>query len=347
MDNIFTAVFNFLKTGEEAVLVRVVSDQGSTPRSAGARMAIGRSGQIVGTIGGGIVDATAIQKAEETFETTCSAFSTIDMSAEDAAGADMICGGRLTFLCEYIPSDDQTIRFFESLSAAQQSRREHLLCTEFDNNEECPRTVSRFLLTDGNLHKTVSLSPDFQNKLREKGKTIAGSAFVVMDGRKYCIDVLESRESLVIFGAGHVAKEVAALAANVGFRIIVLDDREEFANEKRFPAPAEVFVLDSFEECFRNLDSGKHSYIVIVTRGHAHDKTVLAQALKTDAGYIGMIGSRKKRDAIYNALLKEGFTGEDLKRVHCPIGLPIDTETPEEIAVSIVGQLIHLRSQKR
>jgi len=347
MDDIFAAISKTLKMGEDIALIRVVSDKGSTPRSAGAMMTVRRSGQIVGTIGGGMIDATAIKKAMQVFETACSYVSKVDMSAKEAAGTDMICGGRLEFLCEYIPSDNQTIHFFESLNTPSRAHRKHILCTEFDENKDCLRTIRRFLLKDGDTNEDFSVSPDFQNKLREKSKTITGSAFVVIDGRKYCIDLLESKESLFIFGAGHVAKEVAALAMNVGFRIIVLDDREAFANEKHFPEPAEVFVLDSFKECFKNLDCDEHSYIVIVTRGHVHDKTVLAQALKTNSGYIGMIGSRKKRDAIYKALLQEGFTDEDLKRVHSPIGLPIDTETPEEIAVSIVGQLIHQRSQKR
>jgi xanthine dehydrogenase accessory factor len=97
----------------------------------------------------------------------------------------------------------------------------------------------------------------------------------------------------------------------------------------------------------KNLEIDKESYLVIVTRGHVHDKTVLEQALRTDAGYIGMIGSRKKRDATYEVLAREGFGNEDFARVHSPIGLNIDAETPEEIAVSIVGELIQARARNR
>jgi xanthine dehydrogenase accessory factor len=127
----------------------------------------------------------------------------------------------------------------------------------------------------------------------------------------------------------------------------VLDDREEYANRGRFAEQAQVIVLKSFDNCFDGLQLDGNSYVVIVTRGHAYDKTVLAQALHTKAGYIGMIGSNRKRDAIYKALLAEGFTAEQLKTVHCPIGLKIETETPAEIAVSIVGELIEKRAQKR
>jgi len=103
-------------------------------------------------------------------------------------------------------------------------------------------------------------------------------------------------------------------------------------------------VLFSFEQAFASLEMDSDSYVVIVTRGHLHDKTVLEQALRTKAGYIGMIGSRRKRDMVYQTLLSEGFTQEDIDRVHCPIGLNIGGETPEEIAVSIVAELIKARS---
>ncbi|MBW2220354.1 MAG: XdhC family protein [Deltaproteobacteria bacterium] len=347
MEDIFSAVADILKKGEDLALIRIVSDKGSTPRSAGAMMVISRSRQIVGTIGGGMVDATAIKKGMEVFENTCSAVSLIDMSAKEAAGADMICGGMLEFLCEYIPSNNHTIHVFDSIRAIQKECRRHILCTEFNKDGECLKALRRFLLKDGDTNQEFSISPDLQSRLWDTGKTLAGSAMVVINGRKYCIDVLENNDSLFIFGAGHVAKEVAALAINVGFRAVVLDDREEFANEKRFPAPAEIIVLDSFNDCFENFAIDENSYVVIVTRGHMHDKNVLEQALRTSAGYIGMIGSKKKRNAIYKTLLSGGFTDEDLKRVQSPIGLPIDTDTPEEIAVSIVGQLIHSRSKKK
>jgi xanthine dehydrogenase accessory factor len=347
MDDIFTAALHILKTSEDVALIRIIDAEGSTPRPAGARMVISRKGRIIGTIGGGIIDAAAKKMAMEAFQSTCSAVSKITMYPEESAGTDMICGGRIELLCEYIPSNDQAIEDFQSFGTENETYRKQILCTEFDENEECLKTVRRFLLKDGKINRVSPEANDIQNKLLNISRIVSGAALIALDGRKYCIDVIESRELLFIFGAGHVAKEVAALAMNVGFHAVILDDRDEFANAERFPQPAEAVVLDSFEGCFRNLAVDENSYVVIVTRGHVHDKTVLAQALKTRAGYIGMIGSRKKRDTIYKALLGEGFTAEDLERVHCPIGLPMDTDTPEEIAVSIVGQLIDVRAKKR
>jgi xanthine dehydrogenase accessory factor len=128
-----------------------------------------------------------------------------------------------------------------------------------------------------------------------------------------------------------------------GFRVEVLDDRAEFARSDRFPEASGVHVLPSFYQAMTGFPIDSAAHIVIVTRGHLHDKTVLAQALKTPADYIGMIGSRRKRDTIYKELRKEGFSDADLARVHCPIGLDIGAETPEEIAVSIVAEMISVR----
>jgi xanthine dehydrogenase accessory factor len=148
-----------------------------------------------------------------------------------------------------------------------------------------------------------------------------------------------------LFGAGHVARPTAQLAAMVGFAVSVADDRGEFANAERFPDADEIRVLDSFENSFTGLELGRDDYVVILTRGHLYDKTVLAQALKTRAGYIGMIGSRSKRNTIYAALFEEGVSQADIDRVHSPIGISIDAETPEEIAVSIIGEMIQHRAR--
>ncbi len=347
MNNIFTTILDIVKTGEDLVLARIVNSKGSTPRTSGARMVVRRNRSLSGTIGGGLVEASAIKAAMDAFKTGCSALFELDLSSETLAETEMICGGHLQVLCEYIPSDKDTISLFESVVQTEKKLRTRLLCTEFHEINKCLTVVRRMLLKDGKDIQVFATDPEIHEDILRLIKNAIGSSILVMEGRNYCIDILECSHTVYIFGAGHVAKEVSSLAMNVGFHTLILDDRMEFANKKRFPSPAGVVVLDSFENCFRNQDLDDHSYVVIVTRGHLHDKTVLAQALRTQAGYIGMIGSRRKRDSIYKALLQEGFTDLDLARVHSPIGLSISAETPEEIAVSIVGELIHHRAQKR
>ena len=161
----------------------------------------------------------------------------------------------------------------------------------------------------------------------------------------YLIEPVHYLGTVYIFGAGHVSQKLASLTSFVGFQTVVLDDRGEYANKDRFPDAGRVIVASDMGNCMKDLPINKSSYIVIVTRGHAYDMTILAQALQTDAGYIGMIGSRRKRDIIYEHLRQSGVSEEALNRVHSPIGTRINAETPEEIAVSIIGELISARAK--
>jgi xanthine dehydrogenase accessory factor len=152
-------------------------------------------------------------------------------------------------------------------------------------------------------------------------------------------------KTLYCFGGGHVAVPTAHLAALVGFRLVVIDDRPDYANKERFPEADKVLVIKDFSRAFDGLEIDRDSYIVIVTRGHQYDRAVLEQALKTNAGYIGMISSRRKREAIYEYLMAHGVSKGQLEQVHSPIGIDIGGETPEEIAVSIAAELIKVRSR--
>ena len=137
---------------------------------------------------------------------------------------------------------------------------------------------------------------------------------------------------LFIFGGGHISLFLAKMGKMVGFKVVVIDDRPEFANPERFPEADEVIAQD-FPLAFPRLTITRSSYITIVTRGHLQDETVLEWAVKTDADYIGMIGSRKKNQAVFSNLRERGVPEKKLKEVHAPIGLNIDAKTPEEIAV--------------
>jgi len=146
---------------------------------------------------------------------------------------------------------------------------------------------------------------------------------------------------LYLFGAGHVSTAVAKAAQAVGFGIGVIDDREAFANAQRFPMAQEIYT--SYEDAFAKLQPNPSSYLVIVTRGHKEDMRVLAWAVRTPARYVGMIGSRRKVLSVYKALEKEGYAMEEFERVFAPMGLDIGALSPEEIAVSIVAELVAVR----
>ena len=154
-----------------------------------------------------------------------------------------------------------------------------------------------------------------------------------------------SKENLVyIFGGGHVSLDLVELLYKIGFKCAVIDDREEFANKERFPNAYKIFVED-YDKIFEKINITKNDYIVIVTRGHIYDYTVEKNALKTDAVYIGMIGSENKIKNLHDKLkLEDGYDDKDISRVNAPIGLQIGAETTEEIAVSIAAELILKRA---
>jgi len=158
------------------------------------------------------------------------------------------------------------------------------------------------------------------------------------------LEPIFSEPTVYIFGAGHVSQQLAPLIKGVSFKVVVIDDREMFANNERFPEADEIIVSE-FEKCFNKLNIDGSSYLVIVTRGHLYDGFVLEQAIKTNARYIGMIGSKKKIHTLYQNLIKKGIAKEKLDRVYAPIGIDINSETPEEIAVSIAAELIKVRGE--
>ena len=146
---------------------------------------------------------------------------------------------------------------------------------------------------------------------------------------------------LYLFGCGHVSMAVAKAAANVGFAIGIADDREAFANRERFPTAQEIYT--TYEDAFAGIHPNAASYLVIVTRGHKEDMRVLSWAVRTDARYIGMIGSKRKVLSVYKALEQDGYRAEEFQRVYAPMGLEIGALSPEEIAISIVAELIAVR----
>jgi len=148
-----------------------------------------------------------------------------------------------------------------------------------------------------------------------------------------------------IFGGGHVAYALEPVLRHVDFRTVVIDDREEYANPERYPHADRTIVVDNFDNAFDEIETDEDSYIIIVTRGHRGDLQVLREALKQEYAYLGMIGSKRKNNLLYEQLREEGVTDEKLSEVHAPIGLKIGSETPEEIAISIVAEIIQVRSQ--
>ena len=162
------------------------------------------------------------------------------------------------------------------------------------------------------------------------------------DGFEVMIEVTERPATLLIVGGGHVGQSIATIGAHVGFSVAVLDDREAFANQERFPMADRVICGDFAEELRRFLIDA-NTYIVLVSRGHKQDELSLREVVSSEAAYVGMIGSRRRVGTVLTHLAREGLDRQALERVHTPIGLDIAAETPEEIAVSIIAEIVSVR----
>jgi xanthine dehydrogenase accessory factor len=252
--DVLEAALRAERDGEPAALVTVVSTEGSTPQKAGARMLVHADGRIVGTIGGGCVEAEMTRRARHSIGTRRTSLASYDLTPDQAGEDGLVCGGRMQVFIE----------------------------------------------------------------------PVLGTP------------------TLCLFGAGHVAQPLARLAKRVGFRVEVLDDRIKFANAERFPE-ADLVLVDSMREGASQLTLRGDSFAVVVTRGHKGDADALEQVVGKDLAYVALLGSKPKLIHVVSLLEERGVPPEQLAEVRCPAGIGIGAQTPEEIAVSIVAEMIGVR----
>lgn len=350
MDFFWQVIYQSLLDVKPVIVATIISNSGSTPRTSGSKMVICDGGGMVGTIGGGFIEGDVIRSAKELFGSGTSLIKSYNLNNEPGvAEMDLICGGRMQVLLESIPDDDKTIEMYRSLVEAGEKQRSSWMVGRLvsKNDPDNPGNLAVVRATQIENNSWVGplqTSKKVQELLEQLPANKQTCYLVELDNQHYVIETIIAQKTVYLIGGGHVAKEISPLINSASFRSVVADDREEFANVVRFPHADEVLVCSKTRP-LEDLAVDENSYIVIATRGHSLDMKALAQALRTNASYIGMIGSRRKRDQIYQMLQQEGFTLSDLERVHCPIGLSINAETPFEIGVSIVAELIHHRAK--
>lgn len=320
MRTLLRAVLHALEAGQSVQLVSILSSGGSTPRGAGAVMAVFPDGVSAGTVGGGSVEYEAIRLAQALLERRESALRDFCFTPGD--GLDMACGGSVTLHFQYLPAAGDNIALLRRLLEATGENANLWLVRRLAGAE----TVE-MLLADG-------VRPPLPPGLLQDRAVFRDGWFALPAVRAGMV---------YLFGGGHVSQALAPVIAATGFRFAVWDDREEFACPERFPQ-AERLFCGPFETLSERLTVTPDDYVVIMTRGHQADYTVLAQLLRSGARYIGCIGSKKKLALCRERLLLAGFTAEEYARLHAPIGLAIGAETPAEIAVSVAAELIAVRA---
>ena len=353
MDEVYGKALELMSKKKVGVLATIIRLTGSGPRGAGTKFLIMEDGSYVGTIGGGLLEAEVLKEAGTVFAKGKPARLKLSLMGKDVAETDMICGGDVeVFLEPLLPDDEGQIEILKNSEQIQKRGGSGLLVTVIDAERWGKEGSLKVFLDSrgermgglaGMKNIEEELSRALSQRLQKREPAIA--FFEDREGKQVelFLDPVLSDRFLYIFGGGHVSAQIVPLANKVGFKVAVVEDRLDFADPERFPEAEKVYCYP-VDGVVGRFPVDESSYIIIVTRGHLNDKTILEQALRTRAGYIGMIGSRRKKAMIYERLLEEGFTQKDLDRVHAPIGLDIGAETPEEIAVSIVAELIQVRA---
>ena len=332
MRKLFSILKDTLQSGQDAVLVSVVASSGSAPRGAGAHMLVTRKGRVRGTVGGGAVEHECIQRALGVLDSKNSHLEQFRLRPNQAADLGMVCGGDISVFFRYISSGDEQMIDL-AIRAIRMFDQDRKCWLAMDLSKEGKGQM--YLYEEGDLPKKVQVA--VCAKARSEPQESPA---------KYYLEKLVQGSKVYIFGGGHVAQEAVPTLARVNFDCIVLEDREDFAKPELFPGARRTRLVDMehLEEVCRDITSD--DYICVMTRGHQHDFLVEKQILRTPASYIGVIGSRKKKEAVFAKLRQEGYTDQDLARIKTPMRLDIQAETPAEIAVSIAAEMIMERARR-
>ncbi len=354
MKDIYSEIVRLLNSKTPAALATIIQVRGSSPRGMGSKYLVPKGGPTIGSVGGGCLEAKVWQAAMDSIERGKNALMKFKLDDEEMADSGLICGGTVTILIEPLQTDEETLLpIYQRIERMRERGERGILASVVSTREAATRSQGSKVLFETGEEQLGVLSEGkaLENQLMDwclenTLKELEVKSLNEKDGQQIevLLEPIQADPTLYVFGAGHIAQALSPMAKMVDFRVVILDDRPNFANRARFPEADEVLV-EPFEMVFEKLKVNSQSYVVIVTRGHLYDGEVLEQALKTEAGYIGMIGSKRKIAILYKGLMNDGIKKEVLNRVYAPIGLDIHSETPEEIAVSILAQLVKVRAE--
>ncbi len=341
MERVFDEAEKLLGKGEPFVLATVVRTKGSTPQKPGAKLLIRRDGSTVGTLGGGCVEADIWAEARTILDENLGLqLRRFVLNEEIAAKDGLVCGGNMDILIDPIADQPEMEDYVHEILAAYHGQGDRALATLTSQG-----SGKLFIRADGSTvgslgapdrdAKAVEAAIELMPKGRERWVESA-------DGASIYVETFTNPTTVVIAGGGHVGKAIYTMAKFVGFKVIIVDDRPQFANEERFPDADEI-VIDDFDKGLRSLNLTPNCYVIVATRGHKLDDVALAEAARSNAGYVGLLGSRRKAVMIFRDLLRQGISEERMRQIHAPVGLDLGGRTPDEIAVSIVAEIVAIK----
>lgn len=313
-----------LKNGEQVMLLVVAESSGSSPGRAGYKMAVAADGELVGSIGGGVMEVSLVEHAKVAVsepQAVATGFRVSNIrkqvhqrNATNASG--MICSGRQIVIFKLLTDKD-------SATAAE-------ITYAFGNGSDAILTVTESMFEITPLVGGVQ-NDDFHFR------AVSETEFSYQEK-------LGPKNELIIVGGGHCALSLSELMSKMDFRVRIFDDRPELNTLDKNEFADEITIIDKYESIGDYIESGENTYVVVMTLGYASDEAVIRQLLDRDLKYFGVLGSKAKMAVLMKELASEGYTGESLARIHTPIGLPINSRTPEEIAVSIAAEIIAVKN---
>jgi len=315
--NVWRAAAELARAGTPGAIATVARVRGSTPVPSGTKMLVGATGRLIGSVGGGCVEADVIGAALEAQARRRPALLTHHLNADLAGDLGLSCGGTVDIFVEPLVTDEAYVRVLEAAADAASGVVRTAVAWEA-----------------GPTKSFEPLPPDAPRGV---------PATLTRDGR-FVVERLAAAPRVFVFGAGHVGAAIARAAAAAGFRVVVIDDRAEYADPARFEPGVDVLAAD-IEAALARYSLTTADAVVIATRGHRNDALILERVATSSAGYVGLLGSRRKKAVVTKGLTTAGVPAKALKRVRVPVGLAIGAVTPEEIAVSVVAELIAWRRE--
>ncbi|CAN5825429.1 hypothetical protein BH23PLA1_BH23PLA1_28600 [soil metagenome] len=335
---------NSLALGREVLLCQVVETKGSTPQKAGALMLIDPEGGQVGTLGGGCVENEVKQKVLRRRGQSGSEIHTFVLDHDYAWADGLICGGKMVILAEALRGAGP-LAYFQVYRSLLETGRGFTEAVVLDAGRCGAKTLgARFLFDPAGGPVAAWPLGDPPPAVREQIRPL-GQRPRVSSREGVAILPILPRARVLIVGAGHVGQAVASLASQADFDVWVVDDRQQYASPERFPMAGRIDV-GPIDEILPSLapEIDEHTFALVVTRGHGHDQEALFHLAPTPAGYVGLIGSKRKIRLIFEELRELGIAEADLARVTAPIGISIGSQSVPEIAISVVAQLIARRN---
>ena len=317
--NSWKAAAELIRGGHVGALATVARVRGSTPVPAGTKMLVGAEGRLIGSVGGGCVEADVIGAALASQASQQPTLLTHHLNADLAGDLGLSCGGTVDVFVEPLIANEQYVRVLEAAAAADSG----LVRTATDWTREAP--VKTF-------------------EARPRASVSGSAATLTRDGR-FMEERLTQPPRVFVFGAGHVGSAIARAAAAAGFRVVVIDDRADYADASRFGDHV-ITLASDVDAALSRYPLTAADAVVIATRGHRNDAVILERVATSPAGYVGLLGSRRKKIVVTKGLTAAGVPAKSLQRVRVPVGLAIGAVTPEEIAVSVVAELIAWRRQE-